>query len=62
MCLEDRRSSWQMQPDGTYRQLECADLPPDDPRALGVNARLIAYYADRAADRRAVQSESPRSR
>ena len=62
MCLEDRRSSWQMQPDGTYRQLECADLPPDDPRALGVNARLIAYYADRAADRRAVQSQSPRLR
>jgi hypothetical protein len=53
-----------MQPDGTYRQLDCADLPPDDPRAIGVNARLIAYYADRAADHRAVQSQShlPRSR
>ena len=51
VCLEDRRSSWQMQSDGTYRQLDCSDLPPDDPRALGVHARLAAYYAERAAAR-----------
>jgi polyphosphate kinase len=51
ICLEDRRSSWQMQSDGTYRQLDCSDLAPDDPRALGVHARLAAYYAERAAAR-----------
>ena len=51
ICLEDRRSAWQMQPDGTYRQLDCSDLAPDDPRALGVHARLAAYYRDRAAAR-----------
>ena len=51
ICLEDRRSAWEMQPDGTYRRLECADLAPDDPRAIGVHARLQAYYRDRAAAR-----------
>jgi hypothetical protein len=45
-----------MQPDGTYRQLECADLPADDPRALGLHARLIAHYRERAA----VRAQSPR--
>jgi polyphosphate kinase len=56
-CLEDRRSAWQMQPDGTYRQLDCADLAADDPRALGLHARLIAHYRERAAMR--AQSARP---
>lgn len=51
VCLEDRRSAWQMQPDGTYRQLDCADLAADDPRAMGTHARLIALSRDRAAVR-----------
>ena len=51
MYLDDRRSAWQMQTDGTYRQLECAELPPEDPCALGVHARLAAYYLQRAAAR-----------
>ena len=49
ICLDDRRSSWQMQPDGTYRQIDCAPLAPEDPSAVGVHARLAAYYLDRAA-------------
>ncbi|NBX33449.1 MAG: polyphosphate kinase 1, partial [Planctomycetes bacterium] len=49
ICLDDRRSSWQMQPDGTYRQIDCAQLAPEHPSALGVHARLSAYYLDRAA-------------
>ena len=56
-CLEDRRSAWQMQPDGTYRQLECGDLAADDPRAMGLHARLIAHYLERAAVR--AQSARP---
>jgi hypothetical protein len=40
-----------MQPDGTYRQLDCADLAADDPRAMGTHARLIALSRDRAAVR-----------
>jgi polyphosphate kinase len=51
VCLEDRRSAWQMQPDGTYRQLDCAELATDDPRAMGTHARLIALSRDRAAVR-----------
>jgi polyphosphate kinase len=51
VCLEDRRSAWQMQPDGTYRQLDCAELAADDPRAMGTHARLIALSRDRAAVR-----------
>lgn len=50
-CLEDRRSAWQMQSDGTYRQLDSSDLAPDDPRALGTHARLAEHYAHRAAAR-----------
>jgi polyphosphate kinase len=51
VCLEDRRSAWQMQPDGTYRQLDCAELATDDLRAMGTHARLIALSRDRAAVR-----------
>ena len=50
-CLEDRRSAWEMQADGTYRQLDCSGLAPDDPRAIGVHARLAEHYARRAAAR-----------
>jgi hypothetical protein len=46
-----------MQPDGAYRQLDCADLAADDPRALGLHARLIAHYRERAAMR--AQSARP---
>jgi polyphosphate kinase len=50
-CLEDRRSAWQMQADGTYRQLDSSDLAADDPRAIGTHARLAEHYAQRAAAR-----------
>jgi polyphosphate kinase len=50
-CLEDRRSAWEMQSDGTYRRADCTGLPPEDPRALGLHSRLAAHYADRAAAR-----------
>lgn len=46
-CLEDRRSAWEMQPDGSYRALNWGDLPPDDPRALGLHARLMQYHRQR---------------
>ena len=55
-CLEDRRSAWEMQADGTYRQLDCSGLAPDDPRAIGVHARLAEHYARRAAARRSSAS------
>jgi len=51
VCLEDRRSAWEMQADGTYRQLDSSDLPPDDPRAMGTHARLADHYARRAVAR-----------
>ena len=38
-----------LRPDGTYRQIDCAPLAPEDPSAVGVHARLAAYYLDRAA-------------
>jgi polyphosphate kinase len=50
-CLEDRRSAWEMQSDGTYRRADCTGLPPEDPRTLGLHSRLAAHYADRAAAR-----------
>jgi polyphosphate kinase len=50
-CLEDRRSAWEMQSDGTYRRADCSGLPPADPRALGLHSRLAAHSADRAAAR-----------
>ncbi len=53
ITLDDRRSSWEMLPDGMYRRLSCEGLAADDPRALGVHERLIRWHAARAAARAA---------
>ncbi|MFO0893849.1 MAG: polyphosphate kinase 1 [Phycisphaerales bacterium] len=41
VCLEDRGSSWEMQPDGTYQRVHADGLDPSDPRAIGAHARLM---------------------
>ena len=47
VCLADRRSAWQMQPDGTYRQL----IPDDDDGAgaEGTHATLMRLARARHA-------------
>ena len=47
VCLEDRRSAWQMRPDGSYERVPCEGLTEDDPAALGVHERLIRHYRER---------------
>lgn len=49
--LTDRRTAWEMQPDGAYRRVAWQDLATDDPRALGTHARLMAFHRDRLARR-----------
>lgn len=51
-CLEERRSAWDMQSDGTYRAVALGDLAADDPRAIGLHQRLMAYHRLRAEERR----------
>lgn len=50
--LEDRRSAWDMQPDGSYRALNWSDLAPEDPRAQGLHARLLQFHKERYDARR----------
>jgi polyphosphate kinase len=49
MALEDRRQAWEMLGDGTYRKLEWRDLDPQDPRAVGIHARLMKGALERNA-------------
>jgi polyphosphate kinase len=51
-CLEDRRSAWEMQPDGSFKAPSWSDLAPDEPRALGVHTRLMQFHKDRHDARR----------
>ncbi|MBL9141608.1 MAG: polyphosphate kinase 1, partial [Phycisphaerae bacterium] len=52
MCLEDRRSSWEMLPDGSYRPFATGDTSADDPASLGVHARMMQYHRQRFEARR----------
>jgi polyphosphate kinase len=40
-CLDDARLAWQMQPDGSYVQVDGAGVPEGDPRLLGLHQRLM---------------------
>ncbi len=53
-CLEDRRSAWEMQPDGSFKAPVWSDLAADEPRALGVHTRLMQFHRDRHEARRGV--------
>lgn len=50
-CLEDCRSAWQMQPDGTYRQVESTGVAAGHPSLLGTHLRLEQYHRARSAAR-----------
>jgi len=41
VCLDDVASAWTMRDDGTYERVSATGFAPDDPRALGVHARLM---------------------
>jgi polyphosphate kinase len=59
MCLEDLRSSWEMQPDGTYRHLLVPDGADDDPRHLGLHQRLMLHHRQRCEARRGPAGAGP---
>jgi polyphosphate kinase len=60
MALEDRRQAWEMRGDGTYAKVAWRELEPQDPRAVGIHARLMKAALDRGAASRE-QGAAPRA-
>jgi hypothetical protein len=60
MALEERRQAWEMRGDGTYAKVGWRDMDPQDPRALGLHARLMQAALERNAASRE-QGGSPRA-
>ncbi|MFO0961875.1 MAG: polyphosphate kinase 1 [Phycisphaerales bacterium] len=61
-CLEEQRSAWTMQSDGSYRRVSGEGLSAEDPRRMGLHARLVAYYAERARRRAEAVAGQPTTR
>jgi polyphosphate kinase len=40
-CLEDRRQSWMMRPDGVFDPVSAEGVEPGDPSMLGLHQRLM---------------------
>ncbi|MBM4007743.1 MAG: polyphosphate kinase 1 [Planctomycetes bacterium] len=59
MALEERRQAWEMHGDGTYTKVGWRDMDPQDPRAIGLHARLMRAALERNAASRE-QGGSPR--
>ena len=59
VCLEDRRSAWELLSDGTYRPPNWSDLAADDPRAMGTHQRLMQFHRLRSEARRGSAASDP---